>query len=124
MCVVSAIRFSTTIKTSWDNLVDAAMDIPTKAPRANPVRAYRDVFERGATDAAFLWLLRSIAVDQPHYSPADLAELEQRLDAQLDLLRVPWNLAGKPARRRWLWNSRAKRSRQPSLPCAVTTPIK
>lgn len=48
--------------------------------------AYRDFFERGAVDAAFLWLLRSIAADQPHYTPADMAELEQRIDAQLDLL--------------------------------------
>ena len=62
------------------------MDIPTKSARANPERAYYDVFERGAIDAAFLWNLRSIAVDQPHYTSADLAALEQRLDAQLDLI--------------------------------------
>ena len=86
MCAASAIRCSIIKRTSWAEHVHAVMDIPTKAPRANPVRAYRDVSGRGATDAAFLWLLRSIAVDQPHHSPADLAELEQRLEAQLDLL--------------------------------------
>jgi uncharacterized protein (TIGR02270 family) len=44
------------------------------------------MYERGVVDAAFLWLLRSIVIDQPHCTSADLAELEQRLDAQLNLL--------------------------------------
>ena len=48
--------------------------------------SYHDLYEGGVVDAAFLWLLRSIAVDQPHYTLADLADLEQRLEAQLDLL--------------------------------------
>jgi uncharacterized protein (TIGR02270 family) len=61
------------------------MDIT--APRtANYAQAYRDIYDRAVVDAAFLWLLRSIAVDQPHYTVSDIAELEQRLDAQLDLL--------------------------------------
>lgn len=61
------------------------MDI--KAPKSHAhVRAYAGLYERGVEDAAFLWLLRSIVIDQPHYYMADLYELEQRLDAQLDLL--------------------------------------
>lgn len=63
------------------------MDIPTTTSRSDDVdHTYRDLYERGGVDAAFLWLLRSIAVDQPHYTLDKLAELEQRLDAQLDSL--------------------------------------
>ncbi|MDA7746352.1 TIGR02270 family protein [Psychromonas sp.] len=45
---------------------------------------YRDIYEQFCTDASFLWLLRSIVVDQPHYNLSDLAGLEQRIDAHLD----------------------------------------
>ena len=63
------------------------MDIPTTTTKSPDLaHIYRDQFERGVVDAAFLWLLRSIAVDQPHYSISELGELERRLDAQLDLL--------------------------------------
>lgn len=64
----------------------AVMDAPTKSSNTNATCAYRDIYERAAVDAAFLWLLRSIAVDQPHYTAADVAELDRRIDAQLDLL--------------------------------------
>ena len=62
------------------------MDIPTTARSADPVRAHDDLYERAATDSAFLWLLRSIAVDQPHYDPSDLAILERRLAVHLNVL--------------------------------------
>lgn len=52
--------------------------------RKNLAGAYQGVFEQFAGDASFLWLLRSIAVKQPHYSRADIEILEQRLEAQLD----------------------------------------
>ena len=65
----------------------AVMDVPTTTTKSvDLAHAYRDQYERGVVDAAFLWLLRSIAVDQPHYTLSDLGELERRLDAQLDLL--------------------------------------
>jgi uncharacterized protein (TIGR02270 family) len=54
------------------------------------VSPYNEIYEQMAVDAAFLWLLRSIAVDQPHYTVDDLVELEQRIDAQLDgLMTAP-----------------------------------
>ena len=62
------------------------MNAPTTSDGADHTRAYRDVFTGAAIDAAFLWLLRSLAVDRPHYTRDDLAELEQRIDDQLDLL--------------------------------------
>ncbi|MDX2505191.1 MAG: TIGR02270 family protein [Gammaproteobacteria bacterium] len=50
----------------------------------NKMNAYRDIYEQFFDDASFLWILRSIAVEQPHYNAADLHELEQRIEAQLD----------------------------------------
>ena len=46
--------------------------------------AYRDIYEQYATDAAFLWLLRSIAIEQPHNNKQDISVLEKRIDAQLN----------------------------------------
>jgi len=43
-------------------------------------------------EAASLWLLRSKAVCAPHYTLRDLLELDNRLEAQIDALRV----AGEP----------------------------
>ncbi|MDF3011957.1 MAG: hypothetical protein K0Q78_161 [Cellvibrio sp.] len=51
---------------------------------------YGHVHERYADDATFLWLLRSLAVNQPHYTAEDLVELDNRIDAQLDgLMTAP-----------------------------------
>jgi uncharacterized protein (TIGR02270 family) len=41
-----------------------------------------------AEEAAFLWLLRDIAVCAPHYLLADLSELDDRVEAHLDGLRI------------------------------------
>jgi uncharacterized protein (TIGR02270 family) len=50
---------------------------------ANPL-----VLSQHTEDAAFHWLLRDAAVGEPHYSLADLAKLDTRLDAHLDGLRI------------------------------------
>ena len=47
-----------------------------------------EILEQHAEDAAFLWLLRQRAVSEPHYDLADLARLDQRLEANLDGLRI------------------------------------
>lgn len=49
---------------------------------------FEDQFEQYAEEAAFLWLLRSIAVHQPHYLPEDVAQLEERIDHQLTALQM------------------------------------
>lgn len=48
------------------------------------MNAYKDIYEQYVTEASFLWILRSIAVEQPHYTREDIYELEQRIEAQLD----------------------------------------
>jgi len=47
-----------------------------------------DIVSQHAEEAAFLWLLRSYATRAPHYDLADLAALEERVDAHLDGLRI------------------------------------
>jgi uncharacterized protein (TIGR02270 family) len=46
------------------------------------------VLSRHAEEAAFLWLLRDRAVRQPQYTLRQLAELDERVEAHLDGLRV------------------------------------
>jgi uncharacterized protein (TIGR02270 family) len=48
----------------------------------------REVVEIHAEEAAFLWLLRDDAVKAPHYSLQELADLDERVEAHLDGLRV------------------------------------
>jgi uncharacterized protein (TIGR02270 family) len=47
-----------------------------------------DIVSQHAEEAAFLWLLRDNAVRSPHYKLKDLADLEERVEAHLDGLRV------------------------------------
>ena len=58
-----------------------------------PSHAYRDITEQFVIDASFLWVLRSIGVKQPHYSIEDIAELEKRIDANLDGAMSNYELA-------------------------------
>jgi uncharacterized protein (TIGR02270 family) len=51
-----------------------------------------EIVSQHAEEAAFLWLLRSNAIRQPHYALKDLAKLDGRVEAHLDGLRV----AGEP----------------------------
>ncbi|MEA3277129.1 MAG: TIGR02270 family protein [Pseudomonadota bacterium] len=46
------------------------------------------IVSQHAEEAAFLWLLRDAAVVAPHYSLEDLAELDDRVEAHIDGLRV------------------------------------
>jgi uncharacterized protein (TIGR02270 family) len=51
-----------------------------------------DIVSQHVEEVAFLWLLRSNAIRQPHYALKDLAKLDDRVEAHLDGLRV----AGEP----------------------------
>lgn len=46
------------------------------------------IVSQHAEEAAFLWLLRRAAVSAPHYALKDLAELDDRVEAHIDGLRV------------------------------------
>lgn len=46
------------------------------------------VVRQHTEEAAFLWLLRDAAVHAPHYSLKDLAELDDRVEAHIDGLRI------------------------------------
>ena len=46
------------------------------------------VIQQHAEEAAILWLRRDHAVGEPHYSLADLAKLDDQLEAHIDGLRI------------------------------------
>lgn len=51
-------------------------------------QGFEQQFEQCAEEAAFLWLLRSMVVKQPHYLPRDVQDLERRIDAQIAALQI------------------------------------
>ncbi len=57
----------------------------------------KDIAAEHADEAPFLWFLRDLAVHAPQYDLDDLVELDERVDANLDGLRVAgelgWELA-------------------------------
>jgi len=54
-----------------------------------------DVVARHAEEAAFLWTQRARAVHEPHYSLDDLAALDERVQAQLEGLRIAGDVGWK-----------------------------
>src|SRR5260370_53476 len=59
------------------------MFVPTMSPDVVPV-----VVLQHAEESAFLWSLRRVACDAPHYNLRELAGLDERIEAHLDGLRV------------------------------------
>jgi uncharacterized protein (TIGR02270 family) len=59
--------------------------------------SFRSTAEEYAEEAQFLWLQRLHAVNAPNYSPQQFADLDERLEAHIDGLRLAgdegWNLA-------------------------------
>ncbi|MEJ2125276.1 MAG: TIGR02270 family protein [Alphaproteobacteria bacterium] len=51
------------------------------------------IVSQHSEESAFLWLLRDYATKEPHYSVADLDDLEERINAHLDGLRIAGNQA-------------------------------
>ncbi len=66
---------------------------PTSKIKAFFESAFIDIFEQYVTDASFLWVLRSVAVNQPHYHAHDIQELDSRINANLDGLMTSVDLA-------------------------------
>ena len=101
MCAGWGIHCSTIKRTLWGNapfLMTMAVSQQTSQVNVsnNKMNAYREIYEQFVDNASFLWVLRSIAVNQPHYNVADIDELEQRIEAQLDGLmtdvEVAWEI--------------------------------
>ncbi len=46
--------------------------------------SFNSVYEQYVNEAAFLWILRSIAINEPHNDKNNILLLEQRIDNQLD----------------------------------------
>lgn len=66
-------------------------------------RAFPEIVDQHAEEAAFLWLLRNDATSAPNYDLADLAELDERVDAHLDGLRVAGTRGWETCRRELEW---------------------
>ena len=49
------------------------------------------IIDQHAEEASFLWILRNSAVRAPHYSLTDITELDNRLEAHIDGLRIAGN---------------------------------
>lgn len=66
-----------------------------------------EIVSQHVEEAAFLWLLRSNAIRQPHYALKDLAKLDDRVEAHLVLRHIwmdcawPENQGGSCAKPRW-----------------------
>ncbi len=54
----------------------------------NPLKNFSAYTEQYADEAAFLWLFRHNALVAPNYDLADLAELDERLEANIDGLKL------------------------------------
>ena len=52
------------------------------------IAVIESIVEQHAEEAAFLWILRDAAVQAPHYSLKDLADLDERVEAHIDGLRI------------------------------------
>jgi uncharacterized protein (TIGR02270 family) len=61
------------------------------------------VLSQYADDSASLWQLRSGALAAPHYSLADLAKLDQRVEAHLDGLRIAGDEGWQLCRKELAW---------------------
>ncbi|MDH5179168.1 MAG: TIGR02270 family protein [Gammaproteobacteria bacterium] len=65
----------------------------TASSYINPYHAaYRDLYEQAVIESSFLWILRNMALTQPHYTVQDVRELESRIDSHLDVLMTSLEL--------------------------------
>ena len=52
------------------------------------IAVIESIVEQHAEEAAFLWILRDAAVQAPHYSLKDVADIDERVEAHIDGLRI------------------------------------
>jgi len=56
----------------------------SKKPDVPANSSFTSVYEQYVNEAAFLWILRSISINEPHNDLNDIINLETRINAQLD----------------------------------------
>ena len=59
-----------------------------RAIKINRCKSIQTIVDQHVEDASFLWLLRSSAVNEPHYRLVDLTHLDERVEANLEGLRI------------------------------------
>ncbi|GBC62130.1 hypothetical protein DENIS_3093 [Desulfonema ishimotonii] len=62
-----------------------------------------DIITQHAEEAAFNWLLRDSAVHAPHYDLKDLAELDDRVEAHIDGLRIAGDAGWELCKAQLMW---------------------
>jgi uncharacterized protein (TIGR02270 family) len=63
----------------------------------------KSIIDQHAEEAAFLWLQRDAAVREPHYLLADLAELDNRVEAHIDGLRIAGEAGWEICKEQLMW---------------------
>lgn len=69
-----------------------------EAPQVIP-----EILDQHVEEAAMLWVIRDNAVHQPHYDLEDLTELDERLEAHIDGLRISGEAAWERALEELVW---------------------
>jgi len=62
-----------------------------------------DIIDQHAEEAAFLWFQRDAAIHEPHYDLEDLSELDERVEAHIDGLRIAGDAGWDIARQALSW---------------------
>ena len=65
---------------------------------AAQARIVAHIVQQHAEEAGFLWMLRDVAVEAPHYACRHLARLDERVEAHVDGLRVAGEAGWQEAR--------------------------
>jgi uncharacterized protein (TIGR02270 family) len=74
-------------------------EVRSKVNESSPILVIPGILGQHVEDACFLWLLRDEAVNTPHFNVKDLAQLDGRVEAHIDGLRIAgddgWQLCRK-----------------------------
>ncbi len=74
----------------------------------SPNPTLNNIISQHAEEAAFLWHQRDAAVHQPHYDLEDLAELDERIEAHLDGLRLAGDAGWEIAQQALFWQEQGE----------------
>ncbi|MCW8998926.1 MAG: hypothetical protein OQK04_09450 [Kangiellaceae bacterium] len=72
--------------------MDIIKKLTTKTQKIS-ASAFREIYEQHVNDASFLWVLRNVALNQPHYTQEDFLDLENRIEAHIDGLMTALDIS-------------------------------